>query len=43
MAPSLILGTYESEIDAANDYDVSVIEHAIKEPIAITDAGTLYA
>ena len=42
MALSLIPGTYESEIDAANDYDVSVIKHAIKEPIAITDAGTLY-
>ena len=43
MAPGPVPGTYKSEIDAANDYDVSVIKHAIKEPIAITDAGTLYA
>ena len=42
MALGPVLGTYESEINAANDYNVSVIEHAIKEPIAITNAGTLY-
>ena len=43
MALGPVPGTYKSEIDAANDYNVSVIKHAIKELIAITNTGILYA
>ena len=42
MAPGPVPGTYKSEINAANNYNISVIKHAIKELIAITNAGTLY-